>query len=203
MCWAALDNCLKMAERFRRPADTERWTRARDMILEDVMERGWSQKEQALVQHYGGDVLDASLLLAPRVGFIARAAPAGSPPSTRSTSGWSPTAWSTATTRPRPPDGLRGSEARSACAPSCTSTPSPAPAVFRRPATRSRRCTPTPTMSACSRGDRPERRTTGQLSAGVHPSVAHHGGDDTGRGPGPTGDGPLAGDRTAPGAEDW
>ncbi|MFF3940670.1 glycoside hydrolase family 15 protein [Streptomyces phaeofaciens] len=75
MCWAALDNCLKMAERFRRPADTERWTRARDTILEDVMERGWSQKEQALVQHYGGDVLDASLLLAPRVGFIAPRSP--------------------------------------------------------------------------------------------------------------------------------
>ncbi|MFJ8107226.1 glycoside hydrolase family 15 protein [Streptomyces sp. NPDC096132] len=75
MCWAALDNCLKMAEKFRRPADTQRWTRARDAILEEVMERGWSQKEQALVQHYGGDVLDASLLLAPRVGFIAPRSP--------------------------------------------------------------------------------------------------------------------------------
>ncbi|MFF4588967.1 glycoside hydrolase family 15 protein [Streptomyces sp. NPDC001388] len=75
MCWAALDNCLKMAEEFRRPADLQRWTRARDTILEEVMERGWSQKEQALVQHYGGDVLDASLLLAPRVGFIAPRSP--------------------------------------------------------------------------------------------------------------------------------
>ncbi|MFI1709359.1 glycoside hydrolase family 15 protein [Streptomyces griseoruber] len=75
MCWAAFDNCLRMAEEFRRPANTQRWTRARDEILEQVMERGWSQKEQALVQHYGGDVLDASLLIAPRVGFIAPRSP--------------------------------------------------------------------------------------------------------------------------------
>jgi GH15 family glucan-1,4-alpha-glucosidase len=75
MCWAAFDSCLKLVEKFRRPADTQRWTRARDTILEQVMERGWSQKEQALVQHYGGDVLDASLLLAPRVGFIAPRSP--------------------------------------------------------------------------------------------------------------------------------
>ncbi|WP_369244020.1 glycoside hydrolase family 15 protein [Streptomyces sp. R41] len=75
MCWAAFDNCLKIAEEFRRPANTQRWTQARDTILEQVMERGWSQKEQALVQHYGGDVLDASLLLAPRVGFLAPKSP--------------------------------------------------------------------------------------------------------------------------------
>ncbi|WP_405876403.1 glycoside hydrolase family 15 protein [Streptomyces sp. NBC_00005] len=70
MCWAAFDHALKMAAEFRRPADTVRWTRARDEIFEQVMERGWNEKEQALVQHYGGDVLDASLLLAPRVGFV-------------------------------------------------------------------------------------------------------------------------------------
>jgi GH15 family glucan-1,4-alpha-glucosidase len=35
------------------------------------MERGWNDKEQAYVQYYGGGVLDASLLLIPRVGFLA------------------------------------------------------------------------------------------------------------------------------------
>jgi pentatricopeptide repeat protein len=34
------------------------------------MERGWNDKEKAYVQYYGGDVLDASLLLIPRVGFL-------------------------------------------------------------------------------------------------------------------------------------
>ncbi|MFF0082010.1 glycoside hydrolase family 15 protein [Streptomyces canus] len=75
MCWAAFDRGLKMAAEFSRPADTVRWTRARDEILEQVMERGWNQKEQAMVQHYGGDVLDASLLLAPRVGFVSPRSP--------------------------------------------------------------------------------------------------------------------------------
>jgi GH15 family glucan-1,4-alpha-glucosidase len=75
MCWAALDRGMRMASEFSRPADILRWRNARDTILEQVMERGWSDKEQALVQHYGGDVLDASLLLAPRVGFIASRSP--------------------------------------------------------------------------------------------------------------------------------
>lgn len=71
MCWAAFDRGLKLATAFSRPADTVRWTRARDSILEQVMARGWSEQEQAYVQHYEGDVLDASLLLMPRVGFLA------------------------------------------------------------------------------------------------------------------------------------
>ncbi|WP_395298283.1 glycoside hydrolase family 15 protein [Kitasatospora hibisci] len=75
MCWVALDRALHLAETYRRPADTARWTAARDAILEQVMERGWSQAEQALVQHYDGDVLDASLLIIPRVRFIAPRSP--------------------------------------------------------------------------------------------------------------------------------
>ncbi|MEV0637170.1 glycoside hydrolase family 15 protein [Streptomyces sp. NPDC050619] len=70
MSWVAFDHGLRMAEEFRRPADLEGWRAARDAVLEQVMERGWSDKEEAFVQHYGGDVLDASLLLMPRVGFI-------------------------------------------------------------------------------------------------------------------------------------
>ncbi|MGW3832478.1 glycoside hydrolase family 15 protein [Streptomyces microflavus] len=71
MCWAAFDRGLKLAGQFSRPADTARWTRARDAVLEQVVERGWSETRQAYVQHYENDVLDASLLLMPRVGFLA------------------------------------------------------------------------------------------------------------------------------------
>ncbi|MET9896694.1 glycoside hydrolase family 15 protein [Streptomyces sp. NPDC006465] len=72
MCWAAFDRGLRLAGEFRRPADTDRWTKARDAILLQVMEHGWNEKAQAYVQHYGDDaVLDASLLLMPRVGFVA------------------------------------------------------------------------------------------------------------------------------------
>ncbi|MEE1752135.1 glycoside hydrolase family 15 protein [Streptomyces sp. SP18CS02] len=75
MCWVAFDRGLRLAQEFSRPADTVRWTAARDTILEQVMERGWSEKEQALVQHYGSDVMDASLLLVPRVRFMAPKSP--------------------------------------------------------------------------------------------------------------------------------
>ncbi|MEY9848025.1 glycoside hydrolase family 15 protein [Streptacidiphilus sp. MAP5-3] len=72
MCWTAFDRGLRMAAAFSRPADTERWTKARDAILEQVMTRGWSDTDKAFVQHYDGTpVLDASLLLMPRVGFVA------------------------------------------------------------------------------------------------------------------------------------
>ncbi|WP_406015739.1 glycoside hydrolase family 15 protein [Streptomyces sp. NBC_00984] len=71
MCWAAFDRGLRLASELSRPADTARWTSTRDAILEQVMDRGWSESEQAFVQYYGGGVLDASLLLMPRVGFLA------------------------------------------------------------------------------------------------------------------------------------
>ncbi|GAA3368821.1 glycoside hydrolase family 15 protein [Streptomyces sannanensis] len=76
MCWTAFDCGLRLADQWRRPADTARWTTARDTILDQVMERGWNDAEQALVQHYGGDVLDASLLLIPRLRFLAPMSPA-------------------------------------------------------------------------------------------------------------------------------
>ncbi|MBT2407624.1 MULTISPECIES: glycoside hydrolase family 15 protein [unclassified Streptomyces] len=71
MCWAAFDRGLRAAAEFSRPADTALWTKARDEILEQVMERGWSDEDHSLVQHYGSRVLDASLLLIPRLGFLA------------------------------------------------------------------------------------------------------------------------------------
>ncbi|MFF9649544.1 glycoside hydrolase family 15 protein [Streptomyces sp. NPDC014622] len=70
MSWVAFDRGLRLAAEYSRPADTVRWTASRDAILEQVMEHGWNEKEQALVQYYGGEVLDAALLLIPRVGFL-------------------------------------------------------------------------------------------------------------------------------------
>jgi GH15 family glucan-1,4-alpha-glucosidase len=43
----------------------------RDRITGQIMERGWNSERRAFVQHYGSDVLDASLLLMPMVKFIA------------------------------------------------------------------------------------------------------------------------------------
>ncbi|MET9217499.1 glycoside hydrolase family 15 protein [Streptomyces sp. NPDC003300] len=71
MCWSAFDRGIRLAAELARPADLETWTTARDTIMEQVMDRGWSEKRHAFVQHYGSEVLDASLLLMPEVGFVA------------------------------------------------------------------------------------------------------------------------------------
>ncbi|PSM45230.1 glucoamylase [Streptomyces dioscori] len=71
MCWVAFDRGIRMARDFARPADIPEWTMARDGILRQVMERGWSARRESFVQNYEDTTLDASLLLMPSVGFIA------------------------------------------------------------------------------------------------------------------------------------
>ncbi|CCK32731.1 glycosyl hydrolase [Streptomyces davaonensis JCM 4913] len=70
MCWTAFDRGIHVARDLARPADLTAWTTARDAILAQIMDRGWSTTRRAFVQHYGSEVLDASLLLMPTVGFI-------------------------------------------------------------------------------------------------------------------------------------
>ncbi|MER7708092.1 glycoside hydrolase family 15 protein [Kitasatospora sp. NPDC097605] len=70
MCWVAFDRAVRMARAHARPADLDRWSSARDAVLRQVVQRGWSPKRQAFVQHYDTEVLDASLLLMPKVGFL-------------------------------------------------------------------------------------------------------------------------------------
>ncbi|WP_040796014.1 glycoside hydrolase family 15 protein [Nocardia higoensis] len=70
MTWVAFDRGVKLATRHSRPADITRWTRARDQVFAQIVERGWSAKRQAFVQHFATEVLDASLLLMPRMGFL-------------------------------------------------------------------------------------------------------------------------------------
>jgi GH15 family glucan-1,4-alpha-glucosidase len=76
MCWVAFDRGIRLAAEYARPADVPGWTAARDAIMRQVMERGWSERRQAFVQHYRTEVLDASLLLMPLVGFVSPKDPA-------------------------------------------------------------------------------------------------------------------------------
>jgi GH15 family glucan-1,4-alpha-glucosidase len=71
MCWVAIERAIRMARQRGLPADLVRWMRHRDDIYEQIMDRGWSEQRKTFVQHYGSDVLDASLLLMPLVKFIA------------------------------------------------------------------------------------------------------------------------------------
>ena len=70
MSWVAFDRAIRMATSRGRPADLERWIRERDRVHAQVMTKGWNDQLGAFVQYEGGDVLDASLVLMPLVGFI-------------------------------------------------------------------------------------------------------------------------------------
>jgi GH15 family glucan-1,4-alpha-glucosidase len=71
MCWVALDRGLRLADKRSLPAKRTAWLDARDKVYEQVMARGWSEKQQAFVQAYDSDNLDASLLLMPLTFFMA------------------------------------------------------------------------------------------------------------------------------------
>jgi GH15 family glucan-1,4-alpha-glucosidase len=71
MSWVAIERSIRVARQRGLPADLVRWLDVRDRIYNQIMDRGWSPKRQAFVQHYGTDVLDASVLLMPLTKFIA------------------------------------------------------------------------------------------------------------------------------------
>ncbi len=76
MTWVAFDRGIRFATAHARPADLGRWIEARDAVFRQIVDRGWNSEKQAFVQHFDTDVLDASLLLMPRVGFISPRDPA-------------------------------------------------------------------------------------------------------------------------------
>jgi len=71
MSWVAFDRAIRLATRHGLPANLPRLTAERDRVYEQIMEKGWNARRGAFVQHYGTDVLDASLLMMPLVGFVA------------------------------------------------------------------------------------------------------------------------------------
>ena len=71
MCWVAIERAMRVASKRGLPADLVTWSKHRDDIYRQIMERGWNEERGAFVQHYESDVLDASLLLMPLVKFIA------------------------------------------------------------------------------------------------------------------------------------
>jgi GH15 family glucan-1,4-alpha-glucosidase len=71
MCWVAIERAVRINRARGLPGDLVKWLAERDRIYNQIMNRGWSSERQAFVQHYGSDVLDASILLMPLVLFIA------------------------------------------------------------------------------------------------------------------------------------
>jgi GH15 family glucan-1,4-alpha-glucosidase len=69
-CWVALDRMVRLAREHGRPADLARWIGERDRIYQQILTHGWNPERRAFTQHDKTEVLDASLLMLPLVGFV-------------------------------------------------------------------------------------------------------------------------------------
>jgi GH15 family glucan-1,4-alpha-glucosidase len=70
MAWVAFDRAVLIAEQLKYDAPVEEWKELRETIHKQICEKGFNKKKNSFVQVYGGDELDASLLLMPLVGFL-------------------------------------------------------------------------------------------------------------------------------------
>jgi GH15 family glucan-1,4-alpha-glucosidase len=70
LTWVAFDRGVKSAEKFGLKAPLEQWRSLRDTIHRDVCEHGFDRAQNAFVESYGSQLLDASILLLPAVGFL-------------------------------------------------------------------------------------------------------------------------------------
>ena len=70
MCWAACDRLAKIGARLGEADRAARWRREAERIRAGTLERAWSAKRDSFVASFGGDELDASLLLLQEIGFV-------------------------------------------------------------------------------------------------------------------------------------
>jgi GH15 family glucan-1,4-alpha-glucosidase len=70
MCWVTLDRGLRVAAQEGWEHPDERWAATRDAIRASILEHGWNPERGAFTMTYGGNELDAGVLLMPLVGFL-------------------------------------------------------------------------------------------------------------------------------------
>ena len=70
MTWVAFDRGIKSVEKFGFEAPLEQWRKLRDEISRDVCDKSFDVGQNAFVESYGSQLLDASILLLPAVGFL-------------------------------------------------------------------------------------------------------------------------------------
>ncbi len=70
MVWVAADRTIKDIERHGLPGPLDEMKRLRKHLHEDICRHGFDTERNTFVQYFGGDTLDAALLLMPLVGFL-------------------------------------------------------------------------------------------------------------------------------------
>jgi len=75
MCWVACDRLAKIATRVGLEDRARHWRAQADVIHQTICARAWSEERRSFVSTFGGDALDASLLLLAELGFLRAADP--------------------------------------------------------------------------------------------------------------------------------
>jgi GH15 family glucan-1,4-alpha-glucosidase len=70
MAWLAVDSAVRDIEEYALSGPLERWRALRDEIHAEVLEKGYDAERKTFTQYYGSKELDASVLMAPLVGFL-------------------------------------------------------------------------------------------------------------------------------------
>lgn len=70
MAWVAFDRAVICMERYGLEGPAAKWREVRQQIHDEICTHGFDEKKNSFVQYYGGETLDASLLLMPQVGFL-------------------------------------------------------------------------------------------------------------------------------------
>lgn len=70
MCWAACDRLGKIARVLGREDRALLWNTRATTIHSKIVEQSWSHKRQAFAESFGGNDLDASVLLMAEIGFL-------------------------------------------------------------------------------------------------------------------------------------
>ncbi|MBI1182191.1 MAG: glycoside hydrolase family 15 protein [Alphaproteobacteria bacterium] len=70
ICWAACDRLAKIAEHLAIDDRATFWRARADRIRMAILTHAWSEKRQAFAESFGGQTLDASVLLMGEVGLI-------------------------------------------------------------------------------------------------------------------------------------
>jgi GH15 family glucan-1,4-alpha-glucosidase len=70
LCWAACDRLAKIASHLGSPKRARSWKAWADRLRKTILERAWNAKRKAFVGVFGGEALDASVLLMGEVDLL-------------------------------------------------------------------------------------------------------------------------------------
>lgn len=70
MCWVALDRALKIAARKEPDGQFNGWEESREQIKEIILDKGFNKELNSFVQYFDSNVIDATSVLIPQLGFL-------------------------------------------------------------------------------------------------------------------------------------